>query len=541
MTTRAFRILSAASKQGLLRDWTPERLLEHARRSSGDPLEVATNETRLPREAFYRALAEANGLRFLRPDQLVVEAALLEGLPARLLQRKQVLPLERVEGSVLVATSDPDDESTVQTLQRLIQGRLILAVAEPQAIASALRRVLPQEASAGPRSDFDAVAFLDDLLNQAWLRRASDVHLDPQAEGLVLRLRVDGQLVATGAVLGAEDAAALTSRVKVLGGLDIAERRGPQDGSFSYTPRGEEGRALDIRVATIPTRMGERATMRLLGAEADELSMERLGFHERDLTRLRRALTQPHGMVLLTGPTGSGKTTTLYAALRELASPERNVMTVEDPVERVIPGTAQVPVDRAGKVTFAHALRSLLRHDPDVMMVGEIRDGETADVAVKAAMTGHMVLSSLHTNRAAGAPARLIDLGCESFLVASVLRAVIAQRLVRRLCPECRAEREVGFEALQQLGAPLPGEGPYRIYEPAGCPKCVGTGYVGRLALMEGLWTEDEAIGAAISEGASELELRRLSRGVGCTIVEDGLAKVLAGRTSVAEAMRARI
>jgi len=202
VTTRAFRILHAASKQGLLREHTPERLLEQARRSSGDPLEVATNETRLPREAFYRALAEANGLRFLRPDELVVDPALLQGVPARLLQRKQVLPLQRSEEGVLVATCDPDDESTVQTLQRLIQGRLILAVAEPQAIASALRCELPAEASAGPRAEFDAVAFLDDLLNQAWLRRASDVHLDPQAEGLVLRLRVDGQLVATGAVLG---------------------------------------------------------------------------------------------------------------------------------------------------------------------------------------------------------------------------------------------------------------------------------------------------------------------------------------------------
>ncbi len=537
--TEALRLLHAAHAAGLMATLAPDEVLQEARRAGRDPVDVATGRLRLPREAFYRALAAQRGLPFLEADRLEPEPALLARAPARLLVRKQVLPLREQDGAALIATSDPADESALETLRRVLGGPLALAVAEPLALQAALRRHLPAEG--GEAAAFDAIGFLDDLLHQAWLRRASDVHLDPQPAGLVIRLRVDGHLVPTGGVLPHEDAAALISRVKVLGGLDIAERREPQDGGLTHAPRAG-GPALDVRLATIPTRHGERATLRLLGGEAEQLTLDRLGFQPADMDRLRGALASAHGMVLLTGPTGSGKTTTLYAALREVAAPHRNVLTVEDPVERVLPGISQVQVDRAGKVTFAGALRSLLRHDPDVLMVGEIRDGETADVAVKAAMTGHLVLSSLHTNRAAGAPARLVDLGCQPFLVASVLRAVIAQRLVRRLCVRCRAPRLAAPAELQALlgSAELPSDA-LEVHEPRGCPACVGTGYAGRVALVEGLWI-DEEVAAAIDAGASEEALRRLARERGGrTLAEDGLVKVRAGETSLAEALLARI
>ncbi|MEZ6188017.1 MAG: GspE/PulE family protein [Planctomycetota bacterium] len=526
------RLLRAAVEAGLLGHHTPESILQDARRGGLDPIALCSERERLPREAMFRALAGAHGLSFCPAGELVAEAELLEQASERLLLRKHVLPLTRLpDGRVRVAVADPEDDSTLTTLRRVF-GAVELVVAEPQAIRLALRRHGVRE---GSEEALDAVAFLDDLLHQAWLRRASDVHFDPQPEGLVLRLRVDGELASTGGVLGDEEGAAVLSRVKVLAGLDIAERRFPQDGSFTHEL---DGRRLDVRVATIPTRHGERATLRLLGIESEELTIEHLGFSQGSLGRLREALNHPHGMVLLTGPTGSGKTTTLYAALREVASPRVNVLTVEDPVERTIAGVGQVQV--GGKVGFAHALRSLLRHDPDVLMVGEIRDGETADIAVKAAMTGHMVLSSLHTNRAAGAPARLIDLGCQSFLVASVLRGVLAQRLVRRLCRGCRRPRIAEPQELKALDPTTRLESA-TVMDPVGCPTCLGSGYLGRIALSEALWVDAE-LRAAIEAGTNEDRLRELSfKHGGRSLAADGLEKVLAGDTSVSEALRVRI
>jgi len=534
--TAAQRLLHAARDSGVIDAAALEESLSEARRAARDPVDLATTRLRVPREALYRALAHQRGLPFLPADALTPEPGLLGRAPAHLLQRKQVLPLRIADGRVLVATADPDDASTQQALRRALRLPLDLAVAEPPALEAALRRHLPggEGAPAAPAA-FDAVRFLDDLLAQACLRRASDVHVDPQPEGTRLRLRVDGHLVPAGPLLAADDAQALLSRIKVLGGLDIAERREAQDGGFRIDVAGQD---LDVRLATIPTRLGERATLRLLGAESVELTVDRLGFAPDDRDRFRDALARPHGMVLLTGPTGSGKTTTLYAALEEVATPNRNVLTVEDPVERQIAGVSQVPVDRAGKVTFAGALRSLLRHDPDIIMVGEVRDGETADVAIKAAMTGHLVLSSLHANRAAGAPARLRDLGCPSYLIASTLRAVVAQRLVRRLCERCCVRRSAEPDELRRLD-PERGDERAPVWEPHGCPSCVGTGFHGRLAVVEGLWLDDE-LARAVGADAHELELRRLAAAGGVrTLGEDALAKVLAGRTSLGEALGA--
>ena len=479
-------------------------------------------------------MARQRGLRYVGPAELRPDPEFVKLVPLHLLQRKRVLPLSREEGRALVVVSDPDDETTLETLRRLLGDQLEVGVAEPRSLEAAIRRVTSSVGASQPASAWDAVSFLDDLLRQAYRCRASDIHLVPQEEGLVVRLRVDGRLKGYGHPLELEDATQLLSRVKVLGGLDIAEKREPQDGGFAY-PVPEEEHVVDVRLATAPIRHGERATLRLLGTETQELTLEKLGLASADQLRLREVLRTPHGLVLITGPTGCGKSTTLYAALRAVLDPSLNVMTVEDPVEFHIRGVSQMQVDRAGKVTFARALRSLLRHDPDILMVGEIRDEETADMAVRAALTGHLVLSSLHSNQAPSAITRLLDLGCERGLLGSTLRAIVAQRLVRRLCLRCRAARQADAGELAAFGE----EGEATVYDPTGCPACLGTGYRGRVVLAEALWI-DGTLPAEIAAGASEVELARRAAEQGCrTLAADGLSKVLAGLTSLDEARAA--
>lgn len=525
MRLPAAALVEAARDSGLATPAVCATALEQARRTRRDPLEILALTLRLPQEAFYRAWAAQQGLEFVGAAELVPCSRALGRVPSRLWQRAQALPL----GGERVAAANPMDSRVVGPLQRAL-GTVEWVVADPQALAARLR-----ELSAAGSQGFDAISALGSLLQRAWLQRASDLHLDPLPSGGVRqRLRVDGRLVEVGE-LGADDGLQLVSRVKVLAGLDIAERRRPQDGGFSHD-LGEDCPTLDVRVATIPTRQGERATLRLLGSETLELSLDTLGFSSESLRRLRGVLEAPHGLVLLTGPTGSGKSTTLYAALRELSRPELNLLTVEDPVESVLPGVAQVQVDRVGKVTFAGALRAMLRHDPDVLMVGEIRDAETAGVALQAAQTGHLVLSSLHTNSAATAVDRMLDLGADPFPLASALRAVLAQRLVRRLCPACRVTRAPTAEEVAQ-GVPSGG----RLADPGGCPACVGTGYRGRLALLEALWFDDP-LREAVLRRAPARELRQIADRLGFpSLRADGLQKAAAGEATLAEALRAGI
>jgi type IV pilus assembly protein PilB len=414
------------------------------------------------------------------------------------------------------------------------------ALAEPRALDVAIERALlrldrPQarrpELEAGA---LDAVALLDELLREAVGRRASDVHVEPLANELRVRYRVDGSLQVRRPPLRTEAAAPLLSRIKVLAGLDIAEKREPQDGGFSWKSS-PDARPVDLRVATAPSRHGERATIRLLGLETESLTLATLGLDEERLRIVREIISRPHGMVLLSGPTGSGKTTTLYAVLRELNKPDLNIITVEDPIEYSIGGVNQVQVDGVGKVSFANVLRSLLRHDPDVLMVGEVRDAETADLAVKAAMTGHLVLSTVHTNSAVGAVTRLVDLGLQPFLVGATLSAVIAQRLVRKLCPSCKRARPATDAESRRIGR----EG--AVFDPAGCASCYGTGFRGRVALFE-LVVIDRELGARIARGISESDLlgEVTTRGAR-TLREDGIRRVLEGATTLDEVLAATV
>lgn len=379
--------------------------------------------------------------------------------------------------------------------------------------------------------DAPIIRLINAILTEAIHEGASDIHIETFEKKLVIRFRVDGVLRE---VLQPKRALAslLISRVKVMAKLDIAEKRLPQDGRIGLKVAGRE---VDIRVSTLPSNHGERVVMRLLDKQAGRLTLNHLGMTPPDEKRLRDLISRPHGIILVTGPTGSGKTTTLYAALEHLNSASRNILTVEDPIEYALPGIGQTQVNTRVEMTFARGLRAILRQDPDVVMIGEIRDRETVEIAVQASLTGHLVLSTLHTNSAVGAITRLQDMGVETFLLSSSVIGVLAQRLVRTLCPDCklgdrpdRAEREF-------LGLSM--EEPFTLYRPQGCKACKNTGYRGRMGLYE-LVPIDESMREAIHEQAGELELERLARRHSSAMVDDGIDKIRSGETTIEEVMR---
>lgn len=364
------------------------------------------------------------------------------------------------------------------------------------------------------------VMLLEDLVRQALAMRASDIHLEPVENRLLLRCRVDG-LLQTCCELSAEVGSGLVSRLKVLAHMDITEKRIPQDGRCSVQL---EQRRVDMRISTLPTIKGEKLVLRLLSQGAQALELESLDLGKSNMRLLRGLLDQSHGMVLITGPTGSGKTTTLYSMLQELNCSEKNILTIEDPVECQLAGINQVAVNEQSGLSFATGLRSLLRQDPDIIMIGEIRDRETAAIAVQAALTGHLVLSTLHTNQAAGVFSRLQDMGIEPYLLNAALNGAVAQRLVRRLCPKCKALQLATGAELEYLQIHQEME----LYKPVGCSYCHGTGFYGRLAVQEILLFTD-AVCRALRQGRT----KGLSR-----LYADGKAKVLAGMTTVQELWR---
>src|ERR1043166_846495 len=382
-------------------------------------------------------------------------------------------------------------------------------------------------------SDNDApvIRMINVLLTQALRQKASDIHIEPYDARSVVRFRLDGTL-RTVAEPHRGLHAAMLSRIKIMANLDIAEKRLPQDGRISLRLA---GRQVDVRVATLPTRYGERAGVPRLDKEASQFQLGGLGMDESALASIDTLIHQPHGIVLVTGPTGSGKTTTLYAALERIDSLGLNIMTVEDPVEYELDGIAQTPGNAKIGMTFARALRSILRHDPDVIMVGEIRDSETAEIAVQASLTGHLVLATLHTNDAASAPTRLVDMGVEPFLLSSSLLGVLAQRLVRKLCTSCKQPHQPSAPDLAELGERYNGE---KLYAPGGCEACNNTGYIGRTGIYELLVIDEEAK-TLINGAGSEQRLRASAAQRGMrTLRQDGLRWVLSGLTSLEEVIR---
>ncbi|NOR68385.1 MAG: hypothetical protein GQ532_01595, partial [Methylomarinum sp.] len=395
---------------------------------------------------------------------------------------------------------------------------------------------LPGKAGAKDDHSSDAADLGDKLLYAAYIREASDIHIDPTHKGARIRFRVEGQLEVY-ELIQKEIYTELASRIKVMANLDIAEKRAPQDGRFSHQFV-SGGKRIDMRVATLPTKYGERITMRLLAVQTEGLTLNKLGFTDHNRDMIERFLRRSQGLMIMTGPTGSGKTTTLYASIRLLlAERDVNIITVEDPIEYEIDGVAQCEIDPASdKLDFAKALRSILRHDPDVVMLGEIRDKETADIAIKAALTGHMVLGTLHTNSAAATVTRLIDMGVQPYLIAAALRLAIAQRLLRRLCTHCRIPRPLTEqEAISIFHPELAGT---QIYDPTGCVYCGDKGYAGRIGLYELLeLNESWARDVADEKGEAVLTDNMRKSGVN-SLLDDAIEKLVSGQTSFNEVLQ---
>jgi len=503
----------------------------------------------------YAALSLQTGLQLVRLDAFPVTRPDWGSLNAAFLVAHHVLPLGDVRqdaATPVFVTSEPQDSVVLEGLRMALGRRPELRLGLESEIAQRhndwLEADYPSEEAAvgGAAGAAEFIEHLRDLASEAPIirrvneimdravsLRASDIHIESYEDKSLVRARVDGDLVVYDEI-DQKDVAAVVSRIKILSQLDIAERRLPQDGRTKLRIRGKE---LDVRVSTVPTMHGESVVMRLLERNYDMLSLDRLNFRPEVLAALRRMLATPHGILLVTGPTGSGKSTTLYAAMRELPGDALKILTVEDPVEYRLHWLNQVQVQPQIGLTFASVLRSFLRQDPDVIMIGEMRDGETAGIAVQAALTGHLVLSTLHTNSAAGAVVRLMNMGVEPYLISATLVGVLAQRLVRRLCDACKMPLapEAAAKAAALLGQAAPQGGP--IYAAVGCPTCRGTGYHGRLAIHELIDINDEGKKAILGKGA-DLDGRDFHH-VGGNLLRDGAAKVMAGLTTVEEVLRA--
>ncbi len=501
--------------------------------------------------------AQQLGIPLIDLALLEIDRTVVELTPPAVARRLRVMPLSVIGGVLGVAVCDPADADIVPTLSFLTSDRVATLVADPQQVRDAIannydrvedaavarqlgldmRRTDVVEASEQDARRLAAeqpiVRLIDDMFAEAARRRASDIHLRPGADGLDFLLRIDNELIPVRQFIPTLRPA-LVSRIKVIGGMNVADHRVAQDGRASHTL--PDGRKIDLRISVLPTVHGESAAIRLLDTSQGLRSISQLGLSDDDRTRLVDLMTRNHGMILVTGPTGSGKSTTLYAALLEARKERQNILTVEDPVEYEIDDVQQMQVNRAAGFTFASALRNILRHDPDVIMVGEIRDGETARIAVESALTGHLLFSTLHTNTAATTVTRLIDLGVEPFLLRATLLAVLSQRLMRRNCPECRVSEVVPAHRREALDA-TPDE---PFLRGAGCAHCDGTGVRGRVAAYE-LMTVSPAIRHLIQPGCEADAIHDVALREGMTsITQSALALARAHVVSFDEAFRLR-
>ncbi|HEY0486263.1 MAG TPA: ATPase, T2SS/T4P/T4SS family [Mycobacteriales bacterium] len=502
------------------------------------------------------ALARQIGLRFVDLSEYPVDTSAVALVPVAVCRRHTALPIGHEDGKLLVAMADPANVFAIDDIRSITGLEVRALVATRSDVTAALNRYHRADGELGslmmaidPRTaegddlasvhevtdDAPIVRYVNLLITQAIADRASDIHLEPTETDLRVRFRIDGVLheimrspkqIASGVI----------SRLKIMADINIAERRKPQDGRLSVVV---EGRKIDLRVATLPTVWGEKVVMRVLDNSTAQLTLADLGFEPANYESYAESFTKPYGMILVTGPTGSGKSTTLYATLNIVSTSDKNVITVEDPVEYRLPGINQVQVNNAAGLTFASALRSILRSDPDVVLIGEIRDHETAQIAIEAALTGHLVLSTLHTNDAPSAITRLVEMGIEPFLVGSAVDAVLAQRLARRLCARCKEPYTLTAEQLRQARFDWPEDRALpTVYRPVGCTTCSKTGYKGRLALHEVMQVSEEVERLAV-ERASGTAIGEVARAQGMTTLrQDGFAKVLSGATSLEEILR---
>ncbi len=503
----------------------------------------------LEESGLYRAFAKSQGLPFvdLSTGKQVLPA-LIQRIPAEFARDQQVLPVAERAGKLIVAIDDPLKRIIVDQLAFQVGGEVGCALAAPTALRAAVAKYYGEAAEADVARSMGADSSSDDegddapivrlvtrMFNDAMSMRASDIHIEPSNSRVRVRFRIDGMLRDI-ADHPPHLASPLLSRLKIMASMDIAEKRKPQDGRIELEMK---GRPVDVRCSILPASHGESIVMRLLDRGANLVSLKQLGFEGEDYAWFKRLISRPNGIVLVTGPTGSGKTTTLYAALGELNRPDVKIITVEDPVEYHISGLNQVQVQQKIGLSFGRVLKAMLRAAPNIILVGEIRDIETAEIAVQASLTGHLVFSTLHTNDAASALTRLIDMGVKPFLVSAAVQGIMAQRLVRKLCVECVEKRPITAPELRALGLDPRTHGEAMIGQAKGCRACEGTGYRGRLGLFEVLEL-DENLREMTFRNASLDKLRAsaLATGKLRPLIVDGARKVLEGRTTVTEILR---
>ncbi|HSP37910.1 MAG TPA: ATPase, T2SS/T4P/T4SS family [Frankiaceae bacterium] len=502
------------------------------------------------------ALAQQIGLAFVDLSDYPVDGSAVVSVSAAVATRHAALPIGYEDGRLLVAMADPANVFAIDDIRSITGYEVRPVVATKADLLAAIDRFhrsdgyldeLTTSIDVKAEDDNDLskvkeivddapiVKFVNLLISQAITDRASDIHIEPGERDMRVRFRIDGVLHE---IMHSPKSiqAGVISRLKIMSDMDIAERRNPQDGRLSVQ---SNGRKIDLRVASLPTVWGEKIVMRILDNSTAMLKLSDLGFADSNYTRWEESFTKPYGMLLVTGPTGSGKSTTLYSTLNIVNKPEVNVITVEDPVEYRLAGINQVQANPKAGLTFARALRSILRSDPDIVLLGEIRDHETAQIAIEAALTGHLVLSTLHTNDAPSAVNRLVEMGIEPFLVGSALDCVLAQRLARRLCPKCKEAYEPSRELLVSSRFPWPEEEDLpTLYRPVGCSACTKTGYKGRLALHEVMPVTEEIERLAVERGSADAIRTVACRQGMQTLRQDGLAKVLQGVTSIEEILR---
>ncbi|MEE8497484.1 MAG: ATPase, T2SS/T4P/T4SS family [Acidimicrobiia bacterium] len=521
---------------------------------SGEALtRVLVDESMIDETKLVRVLAEHMGIEYVNLADVTVDptAALL--IPETLARRYSVIPYGFDGDALLIAMADPSNVLVIDDIRAITGMQVVSRISTRSDILDAVRRMGAYDDSVSDLADLmtddeesedlssieaaveeaPIVQLVNTLVTRAVNERASDIHIEPGEHDLRIRFRIDGVLhevmSSPRSVSGA-----VVSRLKIMAELDIAERRVPQDGRVSLRVT---GRQIDLRVATLPSIYGEKVVIRILDKDDAVLDLPDLGFLPESLDRFERSYTKPYGTILVTGPTGSGKTTTLYSTLNILNKPDVNIITVEDPVEYRLAGITQVQVNRKAGLQFHTVLKSILRSDPDIILIGEVRDGETAAIAIEAALTGHLVLTTLHTNDAASSVGRLIDMGVEPYLVSSSIDSILAQRLARLICDRCKAPKEVSGDLVSQMGFD-PDEGPLTIYDAVGCKVCSDTGYRGRLCITEILLMSEEIQHLAVERRPSD-EIKKVAIEQGMkTLRRDGMDKVRLGLTTLEEVMR---
>lgn len=552
-------------KQGLVRPDQMAKVIDEQRKSGSRLSQVLVQQGLVKDAQILKALEKHYGLPGVDLNSFAIQSGVTELVHRDYCEKNMLIPIQKVgEGTLVVAMLDPSQVQVRDDLRFLTRRKIQVVLATELAILTSIDKyfganvrdivkeveedgdgepdlVLQGSESIDATDNADEgpiIKFVNAILSEAIRKRASDIHFEPYEKRFRVRYRVDGVMIEATSQ-PSQSAAAIASRIKIMSKLDIAEKRRPQDGRIKVRYKG--GKDMDFRVSVMPTIWGEKVVCRLLDKSNLQLDMTKLGFEPEDLSLFKNVIQIPQGMVLITGPTGSGKTTTIYSALYELNQPDVNISTAEDPVEFNLEGINQLQVNTDIGLTFAAALRSFLRQDPDIIMVGEIRDLETAEIAAKAASTGHLVVSTLHTNDAPQTISRLVEMGVPPFVVTSTVELIVAQRLVGRICDSCRIPVDVKPQVLLDIGVDPSEVKQYRIFEGKGCNTCNGTGIKGRIAIFE-LMRMSEKIKEAVLNGATAAQLRNLARQEGMrTLRRAALLKLKRGETSIQEVLNASV